>query len=130
MKKISDSYKEILQIVLYTSAAVFIIGLTGFVIVTPLWFAATRYREVFTLLFFILMAALFIFYFISCIKKDKSFLASFRKKTITVTLFILSSVFVLCSFLLFRHGFVLHASLIIAAIFIFSGLIRYYYRHE
>ncbi|MCL2706426.1 MAG: hypothetical protein FWE72_09500 [Spirochaetaceae bacterium] len=127
MKKLIEAYKKILHSLLLIIAAAAVIILSGFIIVTPLWLAATKYKRFYTITLFVIAAVLFIYFLIIKIKKEDNF----GKKIITFifkSFLILFAAFLLLSaILLASNGFYIHSISIVVLIFLIAGLIKSYF---
>ncbi|MDX9799865.1 MAG: hypothetical protein RBT69_00865 [Spirochaetia bacterium] len=125
-RKITDAYREISLAILLLLAAAGIITAFGFAIVTPLWIAATRFKDAFTLLLFAGGAGYMVYLFVTGLKKKKFFLKSFAIFMVKSLLVLAAAVLLLSSILLLKNGIYLQGFLIIGAVFIISGIFRFF----
>jgi len=126
MKKIADAYKEIINIILYVLISAVIITALGFLIVTPMWIAATSYKKAFTFLFFIAFTIYIFYHLVYCFKNDREKLKKIKNNILKTFLYIIILLIITSSFILIKNGFYLQAAAIILSIFIFSGLLKYF----
>ena len=126
MKKIADAYKEIISIFLYIIISAFIITSLGFLIVTPMWIAATSYKKVFTFLFFTAFTLYIFYYLVYCFRNDRDKLNKIKINILKTVLYFIILLIISSSFILISNGFYFQAAAIILSIFIFSGLLKYF----
>ena len=127
MKKIFEAYKGIFYSILLIIAATAVIILFGFLTVTPLWIAATKYKSFYTIAVFAIAAAIFLYYLIIKIKKERQFAKKIIAFLLKIILILLTAFLLTSAILLASNGFYVHSTFIFVLIFLISGLIKFYF---
>lgn len=128
MGRIIDSYKEILLAFIYFIVTAVIITAAGFAIVTPLWYAATYLKTIYTIIIGTAFLFLLIFFIAGSLQKNMSF-----KKNLFIffwnTLLFLTVIMFGFSFIILA-GNRLYLQLFLVTFFFFlvSGILRFYKR--
>ena len=127
MKKLFESYKRIIYSLFLLIAAVAVIIISGFLIVTPLWAVATKYKSIYTIAVFVIAAILFIYYLTIKIKKKHINTKKIISFVLNSLLILLAAFLLLSAILLASNGFYIHSISIVVLIFLIAGLIKTYF---
>ena len=130
MKKLFEAYKGIIYSIFLLIAAATVIILTGFIIVTPLWAAATKYKGFYTIAVFVIATILFIYFIINKIKKEQNFAKKIMRYILNSLLILLAAFLLLSAILLASNGFYIHSISIVVLIFLITGLIKTYFSRK
>ena len=130
MKNIFEAYKGIIYSIFLIIAAAAVIAVSGFIIVTPLWAVATKYKSLYTVAVFVIAAILVIYYLIIKIRKKQLVAKKITAHVFNFFLILLAAFLLLSAILLANNGFYIHSITIVVMIFLISGVIRYYFSRK
>ena len=124
MKKLFEAYKEILYSIFLIIASTVVIILFGFIFVTPLWIAATKYKYFYTIAFFTIITILFLHFLIIKIRKKHLEPKKIINFVFNFFLILLGAFLFLSAIMLANNGFYIHSIAIVVLIFLILGIIR------
>ncbi len=125
MGRIIDSYKEILLAFIYFIATAVIITAAGFAIVTPLWYAATHLKTVYTTITGAVFLFFLIFFIAGALQKNISLKKNLLKLFWNILLSLAVITFGFAFIILAGNRLYLQLLFVTFFFFLVSGILRF-----